>query len=71
VILLDGTTATLDPENELFVQRTINDLVQDKTVIVITYGLNSIRQADKIAIIDQGYVTEEETYYNMLISNRI
>jgi ATP-binding cassette subfamily B protein len=35
VILLDEASAALNPENELFIQRAINDLVQDKTVIVI------------------------------------
>jgi ATP-binding cassette subfamily B protein len=66
VILLDEATAALNPENELFIQRAINDLVQDKTVIVIAHRLNTIRQADKIAVIDQGHVVEAGTHEQLL-----
>jgi ABC-type molybdate transport system ATPase subunit len=64
MILLDEATAALDPENELFIQRAINDLVQDKTVIA--HRPNTIRQADKIAVIDQGHAVEAGTHEQLL-----
>lgn len=69
VILLDEATAALDPENESFIQKAINDLIRDKTVIVIAHRLNTIRQADKIVVIDKGTVAEEGTHEHLMNNN--
>lgn len=54
IVLLDEATASLDPENETAVQQAINELVADKTVILIAHRLKTIRNADKIIVLDQG-----------------
>jgi ATP-binding cassette, subfamily B, bacterial IrtB/YbtQ len=59
VVLLDEATASLDPENELHIQEAINDLVRQKTVIVIAHRLNTVVRADKIFVLDSGTVVEE------------
>jgi ATP-binding cassette subfamily B protein IrtB len=66
VILLDEATASLDPENELFIQEAINDLVRNKTVVVIAHRLNTIAGADKIVVIDGGSVVEEGRHDELL-----
>lgn len=69
IVLLDEATASLDPENELHIQQAINDLVQNKTVIVIAHRLNTIQQADKIVVIDKGSVAEEGKHDELLKNN--
>ncbi len=59
IVLLDEATASLDPENELHIQEAINDLVHNKTVIVIAHRLNHIRKANKIVVIESGRVIQE------------
>ena len=68
IILLDEATASLDPENELFIQQAINDLIKNKTVIIIAHRLHTIQAADKIAVIDKGRIVEAGTH-NQLINN--
>ena len=67
IVLLDEATASLDPENELFIQEAINDLVKKKTVIVIAHRLNTISQADKIIVLDKGEIVQEG-FHEVLIS---
>jgi ATP-binding cassette, subfamily B, bacterial IrtB/YbtQ len=69
IVLLDEATASLDPENELYIQQAINDLVRNKTVIVIAHRLNTIRQADKIVVIDKGHVMEQGKHEELLAIN--
>jgi ATP-binding cassette subfamily B protein IrtB len=66
IVLLDEATASLDPENELFIQEAIDDLVKNKTVVVIAHRLHTIARADKIVVIDQGNVVEEGRHEELL-----
>lgn len=69
IVLLDEATASLDPENELFIQEAINDLVRDKTVIVIAHRLNTIADADQIIVLDEGAVSEMGTHDQLVANN--
>jgi ATP-binding cassette, subfamily B, bacterial IrtB/YbtQ len=62
IVLLDEATAALDPENELHIQEAIDELVKDKTVVVIAHRLNTVLRADKIVVIDKGCIVEEGTH---------
>jgi len=66
IVLLDEATAFLDPENELYIQEAIDDLVKDKTVIVIAHRLNSIKVADNIIVLDKGTIIEEGTHETLM-----
>ena len=59
VVILDEATASLDPENEVFVQQAINQLVAHKTVLVIAHRLRTVLHADNIVVLEQGKVVEE------------
>lgn len=69
VILLDEATAYLDPENEINVQRAINALVKNKTVITIAHRLKTVRGADQIIVLDEGII-EESGRHDKLISKQ-
>jgi ATP-binding cassette subfamily B protein len=66
IVLLDEATASLDPENETNVQRAINALVANKTVITIAHRLKTVRGADKIIVLEEGNVVETGIHDNLL-----
>lgn len=66
IVLLDEATASLDPENESAVQQAINELVANKTVILIAHRLKTIQHADKIIVLEQGQLAEEGTHDTLL-----
>lgn len=69
IILLDEATASLDPENELYIQQAINGLIKDKTVVIIAHRLNTIRAADKILVLEHGKLVEEGNHEQLLNQN--
>ena len=68
VVLLDEATASLDPENEVYIQEAINDLVKEKTVVVIAHRLNTVVNADKIVVLENGSVIEEGNHETLMNS---
>ena len=56
IILLDEATASLDVENESLIQQALSELIKEKTVIVIAHRLRTIRNADKIVLLNNGKV---------------
>ena len=58
VILLDEATASLDAENETFIQEAISRLIKNKTVIIIAHRMRTVSGADKIVVIYDGHVAE-------------
>ncbi len=59
IVLLDEATASLDTENETQVQRAINSLVTDKTVVIIAHRLKTVRGADQILVLNDGWLVEK------------
>ncbi len=62
IVLLDEATASLDPENEIQVQRAINALVSNKTVVIIAHRLKTIKGADKIIVLEDGKIVGQGTH---------
>jgi len=66
VVLLDEATASLDPENELQVQRAIDSLIQGRTVVVVAHRLKTIRRADNIVVLEKGRLLEQGRHDELL-----
>lgn len=69
VVLLDEATASLDPENEVEVQRAINTLIAGRTVIVIAHRLKTIKNADNIVVLEEGRIVEQGKHQELLDNN--
>lgn len=69
IILLDEATASLDPENEVFVQKAIAKLVENKTVIIIAHRLRTVVDADQILVLDNGKLVEYGTHNELMRKN--
>ncbi len=67
IILLDESTSSIDPDNEVYIQEAINKLVKDKTVIVIAHKLSSIINSNEILVLEKGKIVERGEH-NELIS---
>lgn len=59
VIILDEATASVDVDNERYIQEAISELVRGKTLLVIAHRLNTIKGADNITVIEDGRVTQQ------------
>ena len=56
IVILDEISASLDVENEMKIQQSLNKLIKNKTVIIISHRLKSIENVDKIVLMDKGKV---------------
>ena len=65
-MLLDEATASVDPENEVYLQQAINDLVKNKTLIVIAHRLSTVRDADQILVIDKGKLVQAGRHQELI-----
>lgn len=69
IILLDEATASVDPDNESYIQEAINELVKNKTLIMIAHRLFTIKNADQILVVDKGEIIEKGKH-DELIENK-
>ena len=67
ILILDEATSALDNKAEAVVQKAIDNLMQDKTVFVIAHRLSAIQNANKIVVINEGYIVEIGTHEELLI----
>ena len=66
IVILDEATSALDNKSEAVVQKALDALIQNKTVFVIAHRLSTIRNADKIAVINEGQLVELGTHEELV-----
>ena len=66
IVILDEATASVDTDNESYIQEAINELVKGKTLLVIAHRLNTIRQANQILVIADGRISEQGTHDELM-----
>ena len=71
IVILDEATASVDADNESYIQQAISELCEGKTLIVIAHRLGTIRNADKILVIKDGQISEEGTHNSLMEQNGI
>ena len=66
IVILDEATSALDNESEAIVQKALDNLIQNKTVFVIAHRLSTIKNADRIAVINEGELAELGTHDDLM-----
>lgn len=66
ILILDEATSNLDTESESLIQKSLNELVKDRTTFVIAHRLSTIRQATEILVIEQGKIAERGTHAELI-----
>ena len=66
IVILDEATAYTDPENEAVIQRSVAQLVEGKTLIVIAHRLSTVKNADCIYVVSDGSIAESGTHDELL-----
>lgn len=71
IVILDEATSSVDPENEQELVAALNDLLKDKTVIVIAHKLETIKNSDQIIVMDKGSIENVGTHDELMKSSSI
>ncbi|MEM1483470.1 ABC transporter ATP-binding protein [Oscillospiraceae bacterium PP1C4] len=71
VVLLDEATAFADAENEYLIQKALDELLREKTVLMIAHRLSTVVHADQICVIEHGRIVERGTHPELLKNNDV
>ena len=66
IVILDEATSALDNKSEAVVQQAIDNLMQDRTVLIIAHRLSTVRNADKIVVVNYGEIVESGSHDELL-----
>ena len=71
ILILDEIAASLDVDNEKKIQESLNNLVKDKTVVIISHRMKSIENADKIVVLENGRVESQGKHEELLQKSKV
>ena len=66
IVILDEATANVDPENEKELMDAVAALTKEKTIIMIAHRLKTVRQADRIVVVDKGRIVQQGTHEQLM-----
>ncbi len=70
ILILDEATSAADPENQVEIDKAINNLCEGKTVIIVAHRLGVVRQCDKVAVVENNTVSIFDTHEEVLKNNK-
>lgn len=71
IVILDEATASVDADNESYIQQAISELCKGKTLLVIAHRLNTIEDADQILVIKDGMISERGSHQELMEANGV
>ncbi|MGP1419882.1 MAG: ATP-binding cassette domain-containing protein, partial [Sphaerochaetaceae bacterium] len=66
VVLLDEMTANMDVENEIEIQMALQELLENKTILMISHKLSAIKNADQILVLENGVISQRGTHKELV-----
>ena len=69
ILLLDEPTASLDADNEAMVQRALDEIARERTVVMIAHRLKTVRGAEQILVLEDGKIMEQGTHDQLVGEN--
>jgi len=69
ILLLDEATSALDPESEGLVKEALERLMRGRTTLVVAHRLSTIRQADRIVVLERGRIVEQGSHDELLAAD--
>ena len=70
ILVLDEATSSLDSESEKYIQKSLDNLMKNKTVLIIAHRLSTIKKADRIVVISRKKIVEDGTHAQLIDKNK-
>lgn len=71
ILILDEATSALDNSTEILIQQSLDELCKGRTTIVVAHRLSTIKNADEIAVIEDGVITEKGTHEELMAAGKL
>ncbi|MDE8087915.1 ATP-binding cassette domain-containing protein, partial [Erysipelothrix rhusiopathiae] len=71
ILIMDEPTSALDSESEQLIQKAIANIQNEKTILIAAHRLSTIRDADKIIVLNQGVIVEMGTHDSLLTEHGV